>query len=138
MIHRFALAAALSIAIGAAGWAGEAPKVTTILQASTTADGTPISYPKTDRPEIVALIVEIPPGGGIPAHTHPVPLFAYVLEGAIDVPTEGGETRHYKAGDAFLEVVNRIHSAVNNGDRPVKVLAVYISEQGQTISRPAQ
>ena len=138
MIYRCALAAAVSIAISGAAWAGEPAKITPILQASTTANGTPISYPKTDKPEIMAVMVEIPPGGEMGKHRHPVPTFVYVMEGAIDVPTEGGETRHYKAGDAFLEVVNTVHNGVNNGNTPAKALAVFVSEQGQVNLQPAQ
>ena len=138
MIHRCALAVALFIAIGGPAWAGEPAKVTVILQASTTADGTPIAYPLTDKPEITAAIVEIPPGGETAMHKHPVPTFVYVMEGVVDVPTEGGETRHYKAGDAFLEVVNKIHKGVNKGDGPARALVIYIGEQGKTNMQPTQ
>lgn len=66
-----------------------------------------------------------------------VPTFAYVLSGEIDIPTDGEPTRHYKAGDAFLEVVDRIHAGINNGPIPVRILVVFVGEEGTRNSQPA-
>ena len=118
--------------------AGEPAKTIPLLQSSKTADGAPIAYPRTDKPEITVMIVEVPAGGEVPWHTHPVPTVAYVLSGELDVPTEGEATRHYKAGDAFLEVVDRVHMGINHGTVPVRILVVYVGEQGMANSKPAQ
>ena len=44
----------------------------------------PIAYP-SGTPNITAAIVTIPPGGETGWHTHAVPLFAYILDGALTV-----------------------------------------------------
>lgn len=110
-------------------WAGNA-KVTAILQASTTSAGAPIVYPKTGTPEVTAVTINIPPGGDIGEHMHPVPTFVYVLKGAIDVPVKGGETHHYQAGQAYMEVVNTPHDGVNKGSVPAELLAVFVGSKG--------
>ena len=119
-------------------WAAGDATITPILQTSTTSAGVPLVYPKTNTPEIVAVKIEIPPGGNIGEHTHPVPTFIYVLKGAIDVPTKGGETRHYDAGQAYMEVVNMPHDGVNKGSIPAELLAVFVSEKGAKILQPVK
>jgi len=54
----------------------------------------------------------------------PVPTLVYVLEGAIDVETDGGLVHMYKAGDSFLMVVNTWTNAKNSGTMPAKMLVV--------------
>ena len=43
-----------------------------------------------------------------------------------------GETgeRTYETGDGFLETIGRRHNGRNDGDQPMRVLAVYIGAQG--------
>jgi quercetin dioxygenase-like cupin family protein len=53
------------------------------------------------------------------------------MEGQLEVKTEGGEPRSYKAGEAFLESVDRWHQAFNNADSDTKILVVFIGEEGK-------
>ncbi len=102
-----------------------------LLKSGKTADGDPLQYPRTDKPEIVAVTGTIQPGGRTPLHQHPVPVFVYVMDGELEVQTEGKEARHYKTGDSFIESVNRSHQAFNKGNTPTKILVVFVGEEGK-------
>jgi quercetin dioxygenase-like cupin family protein len=105
-------------------------KIEPILKSSKTADGEPLTYPRGDKPQIISVIVTIEPGGRTTLHRHPLPVFAYLLEGTWTVREEGHEPRVYKQGDAFLETVGHWHQGFNEGDKLVKLLAVFLSEEG--------
>jgi quercetin dioxygenase-like cupin family protein len=120
-----------------AAWAGNAT-VAPVLKTSTTLAGTPIVYPKTDTPEVTAVTIDVPPGGDIGEHMHPVPTFVYVLKGAIDIFPKGSEPRHYDAGQAYMEVVDTPHDAVNKGSVPAELLAVFVGIKGVKNLQPMQ
>lgn len=117
---------------GGTGWAQQGLKVTPVLKASTTVGGQKIQYPTTDKPEIVAALLEIAPGGEAGRHMHPVPLYVHVLEGTLTVEIEGKGRHDFPAGTGFLEVVNTWHNGINLGNVPVKFLVVFVSEEGKT------
>jgi len=106
-------------------------KTTPLLKSGKTADGDPLRYLTTDKPEIVSVIGTLEPGGRTALHQHPVPVYVYVLEGGLVVKTEGGEPRTYKAGDAFLESVGHWHQAFNEGATEAKLLVVFLGEEGK-------
>ena len=109
---------------------GPAPAAafTTVLQTTTNVDGLPLVYP-SGTPQVTARLVEIPPGGETGRHRHPTPLFAYILEGEIVIDVDGQPTRRFKAGDAFMETTYW-HNGRNDGDRPARLLAVYLGAEG--------
>ena len=104
---------------------------TPILQSRTTVGGTSIAYPDTDSAEVTAVRLEIGSGGETGRHMHPYPTLVYVLEGAIEVATAGGVVQRYKAGDAFLMVVNTWTNAKNKERMPAKILVVYVGVHGK-------
>ncbi len=97
-------------------------KTKEILKATTTAAGQPIVYPRTDQPQVTASTVEIPSGGETGWHTHPVPLYAWVVAGTLTVEFEGGSRVEYREGDAIIEAVNTPQNGRNSGSTPVKLL----------------
>lgn len=109
-------------------------KVKRILQTTTTTSGDPIRYPQVDDPEVQSLIVEIPAGGETGWHTHPVPAYAYILAGTIEVDSEGGEKRFFKAGDSFAEMVNHRHNGRVVGDETVRILMIVTGQKGIAFS----
>jgi Cupin domain len=62
---------------------------------------------------------------------HPVPTYGYVVEGTLTVEMDDGSPREYAAGSGFLESVNTWHNGKNLGQAPVKVLVVFVSEEGK-------
>jgi quercetin dioxygenase-like cupin family protein len=111
--------------------AAQGAKSDVILKSGTTADGELIQYPSGNSPEITSAIVTLDPGGRTALHQHPVPVFAYILEGTLTVREEGHEPRTYKRCDSFLETVGHWHQGFNESDNPVKVLAVFLGEKGE-------
>lgn len=109
-------------------------KITPVLKSGQTASKAPIEYPKTGKPEVVSVIGELEPGGRTALHQHPVPVYVYVVEGTLTVQAQGGAAREYKPGQAFLEDVNHWHQAFNKGSAPVKILVVFVGEEGKPTS----
>ncbi|MFD0894463.1 cupin domain-containing protein [Luteolibacter ambystomatis] len=95
--------------------------ITPLMKTKVDADGKPIVWPEAPA-EVSAVRVEIPPGAETGWHKHPVPCFAYVLEGELTVRLESGTTKLLKAGDAFAEAVNVMHNGTNTGKVPVKLV----------------
>ncbi len=111
--------------------AEEGVKITKLLQGSETIEGKTIVYPPSDKAEMTALMVEVPPGKEIGPHMHPVPLVVYMMEGELDVEVTGGGKHKVTAGKAFLEVVNTWHNAYNRTDKTAKFLVVFAGEKGK-------
>ena len=132
----FIAGAARSQYTGAVGAVGA--KSTTLLHTSKTVTGQAFQYPR-QGPEITALLVEIAPGGQTGRHLHPVPEFAYVLDGAVTVAIDGQGEKVYTAGQSFIEAMNTWHNGMNRGTKPVKILAVFVGAQGMpNVVRPPQ
>jgi quercetin dioxygenase-like cupin family protein len=132
----FMTGAARSQYAGAVGAVGA--KSTTLLQTSKTVIGQAFQYPQ-QSPEITALLVEIAPGGQTGRHLHPVPGFAYVLDGTVTVAIDGHGEKVYTAGQSFIEATNTWHNGMNRGTRPVKILAVFVGARGKpNVVRPPQ
>lgn len=104
-------------------------KVTQILETATTAAGQPIRFPQGEN-QLSAFMVEVAPGGQVGRHVHPVPLFAYILEGTLTVEVEGHGTHTFKAGEGFVDVVNLWHNGRNLGDQRVRFLVVHTGQKG--------
>ena len=116
--------------IAVAGDYDSGVSATLILKTAVTNGDYPVKYPDTRNPEITVMKVEIMPGAETGWHIHPVPLYAYVMEGDLTEEMEGGRTLHFTAGDAIVEVVNVPHNGKNLGRTPVVLIAFYTGEKG--------
>jgi quercetin dioxygenase-like cupin family protein len=125
--------------IAAAGDYDSGVIATPILKTTTTTGNYPARYLNTERPEITAMKVEIKPGAETGWHSHPVPLYAYLLAGELTVEIKGGETYRFTAGDAIVEVVNVLHNGKNLGTTPVVLIVFYTGEIGtpNTVKKPS-
>lgn len=108
-----------------------------LLKTTVTRDNEPIVY-ATGTPEIISVIGTLEVEGRTALHEHPVPVYVYVLEGEIELKSEGGEPHRYKAGEAFIEAQNRKHQAFNVADAPSKLLVVFVGEEGKPTTVAAQ
>jgi quercetin dioxygenase-like cupin family protein len=108
-------------------------KATTILKAQTSWDGNPIVYP-SGKPEIVGMLVELPPGVETGWHLHPMNAVAVLLAGELEVTLENGASKRFKTGDAFVEVANTLHNGRSVGTVPAKIIVFYIGKVGQELS----
>jgi quercetin dioxygenase-like cupin family protein len=82
-------------------------------------------------------IAEIPAGGSAGRHTHLGIEIGYVMEGEADVMIEGQPVRHVKAGDSWQIAAGVPHDAKVSGDKPLKVLAVYVVDKSKPLASPA-
>jgi quercetin dioxygenase-like cupin family protein len=114
-----------------------AVKVTPLAKTTGSWDGKPTVYP-AGAAEVTTLIVELAAGAQTGWHEHPVPSFAYVMEGTLEVTREGGATKVLRAGDMLAEVVGTLHNGRALGGQPVKLLVLYTGAAGQklTIAHP--
>ena len=111
--------------------------VRTVLSTESTVTGEPIRYPSGAPAQITALEITLQPGQQTGWHTHPVPLFGYILEGELTVDYGAKGQRVYRKGDGLAEAMNESHNGRNLGASPVKILAVFIGMEGVQDSAPA-
>jgi quercetin dioxygenase-like cupin family protein len=85
----------------------------------------------------VSGIAEVPAGGAAGRHTHPGVELGYILEGEADLIVEGQPDRHLKAGDSYQIPLGVVHDAKVSGDKPLKVLSVYVVDKTKPLASPA-
>ncbi len=107
--------------------------VTQVLKATKSWDGRPITYPQGEA-EVTGLLVEVAPGGETGWHLHPVPSFAMVLAGTLEVALKDGRVKRLQTGDALAEVVDTLHNGRNVGNVPVRLIVFYAGTSGQSLS----
>jgi quercetin dioxygenase-like cupin family protein len=105
-------------------------RVQKLLSSDKTVLGQTIKYPEQLPAQITSLIVTLEPGESTGWHEHQVPSYGYVLEGEATIDYGSKGTRTYKAGEAFLEVMNWPHNAKCTSDVPVRILAVFMGGSG--------
>lgn len=115
------------------GSAAYSSGVTTKILLRTQADGAgaKLVYPTSAPAEVTTVFVEVAPGRQTNWHRHPVPCFAYMLEGELTVETATGEKKIFKAGDALAEVVDVLHNGTNAGSKPARLVLFVIGTAGQ-------
>lgn len=111
--------------------------VRTVLSTSTTVTDEPIRYPTQAPARISAVEITLAPGQQTGWHSHPVPLFGYILEGELTVDYGPLGQRVYRQGDGLAEAMNEAHNGRNNGASPVRILAVFMGADGLKDSVPA-
>jgi quercetin dioxygenase-like cupin family protein len=84
----------------------------------------------------VTAIAEVPAGGAAGRHTHPGMETGYVLEGELDLIIDGKPPVKIKAGESYQIPEGTVHDA-KAGDKPFKVLGVYIVKAGEPLAKPA-
>jgi quercetin dioxygenase-like cupin family protein len=95
---------------------------------------------KVEFPEGYATVTglaEIPPGGTAGRHTHPGIEMGYLLEGEADLIIEGKPDQHLKAGDSYAIPAGAVHDARVHGDKPLKVLGIYVVDKTKPLASPA-
>lgn len=84
----------------------------------------------------VTAIAEVPAGGAAGRHTHPGMETGYVLEGELELVIDGKAPMKLKAGESYQIPEGAIHDA-KAGDKPFKVLGVYVVKAGEPLAKPA-
>jgi len=140
MIARITTVIMMLVLLAAAGQAAEYSSgiVATVLKKTTlTSNGQKIVYPRTDRAEVTAMAIDIDPGTETGWHSHPIPVYAYMVSGTLDVELQDASHIVYKAGDVIIEVMNAMHNGMNRGTEKVRLIAFYTGEEGSpTVVKP--
>jgi quercetin dioxygenase-like cupin family protein len=84
----------------------------------------------------VTAIAEVPAGGAAGRHSHPGVETGYVMEGELELVIDGKPPVKLKAGESYQIPEGAIHDA-KAGDKPFKVLGVYIVKAGEPLAKPA-
>lgn len=116
------VAAMLLAAPAAAQTPAAAIKV--IGQADATSSGQPVVAP-TGPLRVTLSEVVIPAGGGLAAHKHPFPRYAYILSGRMLVTNlDTKASFEVKPGDLVLDPIDQWHETRVLGDEPVRLLTL--------------
>lgn len=109
------------------GWAqyGNQAQVTKLAETTTSWNGDSLPTYPVGQPKITVLKFVIPPKVRLPNHFHTVINSGYMLKGELTVIDVNNETLLLKEGDVIVELVNKIHHGVNNGDVPVELVVFY-------------
>ena len=84
----------------------------------------------------ITATAEVPAGGAAGRHTHPGAETGYVLEGELELLIDGQPPMKIKAGESYQIPEGAIHDA-KAGDKPFKVLGVYVVKAGEPLAKPA-
>jgi len=101
-----------------------------VLVTGKTSDGKKVRYPRTSDAEVTVLVVDVPPGGSTGWHSHPVPVYAYMLEGELAVEMEDGRTNVFRKGDAIIEMLDTSHNGYNRGKETASLVVFYTGAVG--------
>jgi quercetin dioxygenase-like cupin family protein len=93
-----------------------------------------IEYP--DGYTVVTATAEVPAGGAAGRHTHPGIETGYVLEGELELVIDGKPPLMVKAGESYQIPAGVVHDA-KAGDKPFKVLAIYVVDKTKPLASPA-
>ena len=102
---------------------------------------TAFNHPLPNLPgnSVTGILVAYEPGGKSAAHRHAGSVVAYVLTGAIRSENSAtGAARVYKAGESFFEPAGSVHLVSENASatEPASLLAVFVAEDGATLTTP--
>ena len=82
----------------------------------------------------VTAIAEVPAGGAAGRHSHPGSEIGYVLEGEVELLVDGKPPLKLKAGESYQIPEGAVHDA-KAGDKPFKVLGVYVVKAGEPLAK---
>ena len=90
--------------------------------------------------EVSMVSVTYPPGGASTPHRHNANVLVYVLEGSVVMQVAGSEPVTLSEGQTFYESPVDVHSVSKNAsdEKPAKILAILIKDEGAPATVPAQ
>jgi quercetin dioxygenase-like cupin family protein len=96
------------------------------------------ALPNIPGKEVVVISVDYAPGAGSTKHRHPVPVFAYVVRGAIVSQLGMEPPVTYSEGEMWYESPGTVHSTSRNASEtdPAKLITFFVAGQRQTLTEP--
>lgn len=112
------------------GGAASGVKVETLARSSQDWTGGQLPRYPNGQPLVTVLRITIPAGVSLPNHHHPVINAGVLQQGRLEVVTDRGERLLLTAGDALIELVNRVHHGKSLGPEPAVIVVVYAGAEG--------
>jgi quercetin dioxygenase-like cupin family protein len=91
----------------------------------------PISVKAGDY-DLIAQVIDLPPGAMVPKHIHGGPVVVQVISGEVTL-TDAMGSKTVKAGGMFTEATGTAHSAANNGSTTARVAVSYLIPKGANV-----
>lgn len=105
-----------------------------LMKTDTTSIGQKILYPQVQNAEVTMSKITIPSGKSTGWHKHDYPVFAYVLKGTLTVEFQDSTSVLFGENSTISEVINTFHNGINKGKEDVILIAIYLGEQGKSLS----
>ena len=132
--HKFGLIQASSLLCFAAAENACSPiQVETLIQSTSSWDGTPYKTYPAGRPQIAVLKITVPPHTTMKWHSHPMPNAGYIQSGELTIEKKDGTKKHFVAGQAVCETADSIHRGIT-GAEPLVVIVFYPGTPGLPVS----
>ena len=109
-------------------------EVITLAKSTKSWNGRPLPKYPEGEPEVTILKITIPPKTTLPLHQHPEINAGVLLKGNLTVISETKDTLHLKTGDPIIELVNKWHYGINEGNNPVEIIVFYAGIKGKPIT----
>jgi quercetin dioxygenase-like cupin family protein len=76
---------------------------------------------------------ELAPGATTGRHTHPGDEYAYVIEGTLELRSDGRPPRRVTAGEAYHNPRGVVHETRNVGDGVARLASVFVVDKGKPL-----
>jgi quercetin dioxygenase-like cupin family protein len=88
--------------------------------------------------EVTMLVVDYPPGGSSPAHTHDAQAIVYVVEGTVVMQVKGSAPVTLTPGQTWYEGPDDVHVVSRNASTqaPAKYIVFQVKAKGTPILTP--
>ena len=105
----------------------------TLIQTTSSWDGTAYKAYPSGQPQITVLKITIPAHTALKWHSHPMPNAGYILSGDLTIEKKDGTKRHFVAGQAVTETVDSVHRGIT-GPEPTTLIVFYAGAVGKALS----
>ena len=109
-------------------------QVETLVQSTSSWDGTSYEKYPAGRPQLTILKITIAPHSTMKWHSHPLPNAGYILSGTLTIERQDGMMQHFVAGQAVAETVDSDHRGIT-GAEPTVLIVFYPGVPGLPLSR---
>ena len=104
----------------------------TLIQTTSSWDGTAYKAYPSGQPQITVLKITIPAHTALKWHSHPMPNAGYILSGDLTIEKKDGTKRHFVAGQAVTETVDSVHRGITGAD-PTTLIVFYAGTVGKAL-----
>jgi quercetin dioxygenase-like cupin family protein len=125
---------ALALITGAMTLATQGPGVTQETpEPITIADGAFEPPEGLEAFTVMTIVLDFPPGTHVPMHSHPSRGEVIMLEGEVSVRHLDGREFVYGVGDSWVEEIDDVHEAWNEGDVTARLVWTFLQPEGAEV-----